>query len=66
MQIQDTITERIVKLTKKNKRLRLVNDKLYEIPLLKDREIQKLKKEKENILYHLNYLEQFYIYSQRQ
>lgn len=63
--MEDITIERIVGLTKENKRLRLVNDKLYEALILKDREIQKLKQEKENMLYHLNYLEQFYISLQR-
>lgn len=63
--MKDTITERIAKLTNENERLRLVNDKLYEALILKDREIQKLKQEKDNMLYHLNYLEQFYVSLQK-
>lgn len=63
--MEDITIERIVKLTNENEKLRLVNDKLYEALILKDREIQKLKQEKENMLYHLKYLEQFYISSQR-
>lgn len=63
--MEDITIERIVELTKENKRLRLVNDKLYEALILKDREIEKLKQEKENMLYHLKYLEQFYISKNR-